>query len=101
MAPLLPEVWALVSQMLKFLNVSKNTEQKKDLKHLCRETIRKHLIDLDPHEHFGGSPSLKSALLWLNTCSTIVYWIPRELLRREFSLILTELDISINSSELV
>ena len=29
------------------------------LKHLCRETIRKHLIDLDPHEHlFGRIPKL-------------------------------------------
>ena len=29
------------------------------LKHLCREAIRKHLIDLDPHEHlFGRIPQL-------------------------------------------
>ena len=25
-----------------------------DLKHLCREAIRKHLIDLDPHKHLFG-----------------------------------------------
>ena len=30
-----------------------------DLKHLCREAIRKHLIDLDPHENlFGRIPKL-------------------------------------------
>ena len=30
-----------------------------NLKHLCREAIRKHLIDLDPHEHlFGRIPQL-------------------------------------------
>ena len=30
-----------------------------DLKHLCREAIRKHLIDLDPHKHlFGRIPQL-------------------------------------------
>ena len=30
-----------------------------NLKHLCREAIRKHLIDLDPHEHlFGRIPRL-------------------------------------------
>ena len=30
-----------------------------DLKHLCREAIRKHLINLDPHEHlFGRIPKL-------------------------------------------
>ena len=29
------------------------------LKHLCREAIRKHLIDIDPHEHlFGRIPRL-------------------------------------------
>ena len=36
-------------------------EQKEnlDLKHLCREAIRKHLIDLDPHQHlFGRIPQL-------------------------------------------
>ena len=31
-----------------------------DLKHLCRDAIRKHLIDLDPHEHlFGRIPQLE------------------------------------------
>ena len=30
-----------------------------DLKHLCRETIRRHLLDLNPHEHlFGRIPRL-------------------------------------------
>ena len=30
-----------------------------DLKHLCREVIRKHLMDLDPHGHlFGRIPKL-------------------------------------------
>ena len=30
-----------------------------DLKHLCRQAIRKHLIDLDPHGHlFGRIPQL-------------------------------------------
>ena len=30
-----------------------------NLKHLCRETIRKHLLDLDPHTHmFGRVPGL-------------------------------------------
>ena len=35
-----------------------------DLKHLCREAIRKHLIDLDPHKHlFGRIPQLGLPLL--------------------------------------
>ena len=30
-----------------------------DLKHMCRQAIRKHLLDLDPHEHlFGRIPKL-------------------------------------------
>ena len=30
------------------------------LKHLCRETIRKHLLDIDPHQHlFGRIPKLR------------------------------------------
>ena len=34
-------------------------KERLDLKHLCREAIRKHLIDLDPHEHlFGRIPQL-------------------------------------------
>ena len=33
-----------------FVKLKENLE----LKHLCREAIRKHLIDLDPHEHLLG-----------------------------------------------
>ena len=37
-----------------------NAEQRLRLKHICRETIRKHLISLDPHTHlFKRVPSLK------------------------------------------
>ena len=37
----------------------KELRENLDLKHLCREAIRKHLIDLDPHEHlFGRMPQL-------------------------------------------
>ena len=37
----------------------KDLEKNMDLKHLCREAIRKHLIDMDPHEHlFGRIPRL-------------------------------------------
>ena len=37
----------------------KELKRKRDLKHLCREAIRKHLINLDPHEHlFGRIPQL-------------------------------------------
>ena len=49
-------------------------KQNLDLKHLCREAIRKHLIGLDPHEHlFGripklGLPSLVTVFL-LYDCS--------------------------------
>ena len=33
--------------------------QEFNLKHLCRETIRKHLINIDPHQHlFGRIPQL-------------------------------------------
>ena len=45
-----------------------------ELKHLCREAIRKHLMDLDPHEHlFGripqlGLPSLMTEYMMYN-CS--------------------------------
>ena len=38
----------------------KELKRKRDLKHQCRETIRKHLVDLDPHEHlFGRTPQLE------------------------------------------
>ena len=34
-------------------------KERLDLKHLCREAIRKHLLDLDPQEHlFGRIPQL-------------------------------------------
>ena len=37
----------------------KQLKENLTLKHLCREAIRKHLIDLDPHEHlFGRIPQL-------------------------------------------
>ena len=37
----------------------KQLKENLDLKHLCREAIRKHLIDLDPHEHlFRRIPKL-------------------------------------------
>ena len=37
----------------------KELKRKRDLKHLCREAIRKHLIDLDSHQHlFGRLPQL-------------------------------------------
>ena len=37
----------------------KELRKKMDLKHLCREAIRKHLIYLDPHDHlFGRIPQL-------------------------------------------
>ena len=37
----------------------KQLKENLHLKHLCREAIRKHLIDLDPHEHlFGKIPQL-------------------------------------------
>ena len=32
----------------------KELKENLSLKHLCREAIRKHLIDLDPHEHLLG-----------------------------------------------
>ena len=42
----------------------KELRKKMDLKHLCREAIRKHLIDLNPHEHlFGRIPQLGLPLL--------------------------------------
>ena len=38
----------------------KELRKKMDLKHLCREAIRKHLIDVDPHEHlFKRIPKLE------------------------------------------
>ena len=34
-------------------------EEKFQLKHICREAIRKHLLELDPHQHlFGRIPQL-------------------------------------------
>ena len=34
-------------------------DSKLQLKHICREAIRKHLLDLDPHHHlFGRIPKL-------------------------------------------
>ena len=42
-----------------FQKLKENLEDNLDLKHLCREAIRKHLIDVDPHEHlFGRIPEL-------------------------------------------
>ena len=35
-------------------------EEKLELKHICREAIRKHLLKVDPHQHlFGRVPRLK------------------------------------------
>ena len=34
-------------------------DEKLQLKHICREAIRKHLLKLDPHQHlFGRIPEL-------------------------------------------
>ena len=42
-----------ISEVLKF------EEEKLELKHICREAIRKHLLKLDPHQHlFGRIPQL-------------------------------------------
>ena len=42
-----------------FQKLKENLKDNLDLKHLCREAIRKHLIDVDPHEHlFGRIPEL-------------------------------------------
>ena len=30
------------------------TDVKMHLKHICRETIRRHLLELDPHQHLFG-----------------------------------------------
>ena len=35
----------------KLLSVLQLTDVKMELKHICREVIRKHLLDLDPHQH--------------------------------------------------
>ena len=44
---------------VEFPEYFKELRKKLDLKHLCREAIRKHLIDLDPHEHlFERIPQL-------------------------------------------
>ena len=45
-----------VDKMLKELKIEKEELQ---LKHICREAIRKHLLKLDPHQHlFGRIPRL-------------------------------------------
>ena len=37
-------------------------DSKLQLKHICREAIRKHLLELDPHQHlFGRIPKLESS----------------------------------------
>ena len=42
----------------------KELKEKLDLKHLCREAIRKHLIDVDPHKHlFKRIPQIGLPLL--------------------------------------
>ena len=49
------------------------------LKHLCREAIRKKLIDLDPHTHLFdrirqiGLPSIVAAYLLYNMCLDTEY----------------------------
>ena len=44
---------------IKIPECIKELQKNLDLKHLCREAIRKHLIDLDPHQHlFGRIPKL-------------------------------------------
>ena len=50
-------VYNFIRRRYVHINIPKYfTELKEnlDLKHLCREAIRKHLIDLDPHEHLFG-----------------------------------------------
>ena len=42
-----------------FPNILKEMCVQFQLKHICREAIRKHLLDLDPHQHlFGRIPKL-------------------------------------------
>ena len=42
-------------------------EEKLQLKHICREAIRKHLLKLDPHQHlFGRIPKLSLPLALIN-----------------------------------
>ena len=46
-------MWIKIPEVLKF------EDEKLDLKHICREAIRKHLLKLDPHQHlFGRVPRL-------------------------------------------
>ena len=70
-----PTVPTNVARM--YVNIPKYfTELKEnlDLKHLCRAAIRKHLIDLDPHEHLFlripqlGFPSILTEYMLIN-CS--------------------------------
>ena len=43
--------------LAKFLQLK--TSDELNLKHICRDSIRKHLLDLDPHQHlFGRIPKL-------------------------------------------
>ena len=38
-----------------------------ELKHICREAIRKHLLELDPHQHlFGRIPKLGLSSVLMN-----------------------------------
>ena len=47
------------NKTIKVVNYLPQIQIKFNLKHLCREVIRKHLIDLDPHTHlFGRIPRL-------------------------------------------
>ena len=44
---------------LKAQNILKSEDPGIQLKHICREAIRKHLLHLDPHQHlFGRIPRL-------------------------------------------
>ena len=44
-----------LQRLKKYFKVKKQLK----LKHLCRETIREHLLDMDPHTHlFGRVPRL-------------------------------------------
>ena len=56
----------LIPEELKF------EDEKLELKHICREIIRKHLLKLDPHQHLFsriprlGLPSIVTEYLLFN-----------------------------------
>ena len=75
------QVLPLFSSAGERLGDTKNKNQL-NLRALCRNTIREHLLDLDPHENlFVRVPRLEIPVLYMNTYCMSTLWMMRMMMR--------------------